>query len=78
MKAKKQKIPSTGCPYYNQNNMDMYKDSVAAQIHDMEQLLTLGKELKACPYYSTRYAIPGAQVRGCFGSDIEYTATCCV
>ncbi|XP_072040850.1 ATP-dependent DNA helicase DDX11-like [Amphiura filiformis] len=61
-KAKKQKIPSTGCPYYNQNNMDMYKDSMAAQIHDMEQLLTRGKELKACPYYSTRYAIPGAQV----------------
>ena len=60
---KKPRVPSTGCPYYNQNNMELYKDRVAAQVHDMEQLLSLGKEVKACPYYSTRYAIPGAQVR---------------
>ena len=29
---------------------------------DMEQLGKVGKELKACPYYGTRYAVPNAQV----------------
>ena len=29
---------------------------------DIEQLASLGRELKACPYYGTRYAIPPAQV----------------
>ena len=29
---------------------------------DIEQLASLGRELKACPYYGTRFAIPAAQV----------------
>lgn len=31
-------------------------------VHDIEQLLRLGRETHACPYYSTRLAIPPAQV----------------
>ena len=29
---------------------------------DIEQLVTIGRELEACPYYGARYALPSAQV----------------
>ena len=32
-------------------------------IKDIEQLVSIGEELNACPYYGTRLAIPPAQVR---------------
>ena len=31
-------------------------------MQDIEQLVVLGKELGACPYYGVRHAIPSAQV----------------
>ena len=31
-------------------------------IKDIEQLVSVGEELNACPYYGTRLAIPPAQV----------------
>ena len=31
-------------------------------VKDIEQLVTLGRATKACPYYGTRYAIPAAQL----------------
>lgn len=31
-------------------------------MQDIEELVTTGKELEACPYYGTRRAIPSAQV----------------
>lgn len=31
-------------------------------IKDIEQLVSVGEELHACPYYGTRLAIPAAQV----------------
>lgn len=36
--------------------------SVQAQVQDIEQLVSVGRELGACPYYGVRYAIPAAQV----------------
>ena len=32
------------------------------EVRDIEQLVTLGRQHKACPYYATRYAIPAAQL----------------
>ena len=32
-------------------------------IKDIEQLVSVGQELKACPYYGTRYAVPQAEVK---------------
>ena len=32
-------------------------------IRDIEQLVSIGEELNACPYYGTRLAVPPAQVR---------------
>ena len=31
-------------------------------MQDIEQLVSVGRELGACPYYGVRYAIPAAQV----------------
>ena len=36
------------------------------EVRDIEQLVATGKQMKACPYYGTRYAIPSAQVHGTF------------
>jgi len=35
---------------------------VQAEVQDIEQLVTVGRQLKACPYYGVRYAIPAAEV----------------
>lgn len=35
------------------------------EVSDIEQLVVTGKQMKACPYYGTRYAIPSAQVDRC-------------
>jgi len=38
------------------------RDHILATPRDIEDLLTLGKELGTCPYYGSRRAIPQAQV----------------
>lgn len=40
------------------------------EVQDIEQLVAAGKEVKACPYYGVRRAIPAAQVSG---KDIVHT-----
>ena len=35
---------------------------VQAKVQDIEELVSVGKDLKACPYYGTRQAVPSAQV----------------
>ena len=32
------------------------------EVRDIEQLVGLGRQLKACPYFGTRLAIPDAEV----------------
>lgn len=43
---------------------DLLKEINSSQIDikDIEQLVSVGEELQACPYYGTRLAIPAAQV----------------
>lgn len=38
------------------------RDEILGTAQDIEQLLKLGRETHACPYYSTRLAVPPAQV----------------
>ncbi len=38
------------------------RDEVLVKVRDVEQLLQHGRETHTCPYYSTRMAIPTAQV----------------
>ncbi|XP_063496874.1 ATP-dependent DNA helicase DDX11 isoform X3 [Symphalangus syndactylus] len=50
------------CPFYNHEQMGLLRDEALADVKDIEQLLALGKEARACPYYGSRLAIPAAQM----------------
>ncbi|KAH0617052.1 hypothetical protein JD844_028656, partial [Phrynosoma platyrhinos] len=60
--GKKRRVSRTVCPFYSFEHMQLLRDEVLVQVKDIEQLVTLGKEIKACPYYGSRYAIPAAQL----------------
>ena len=61
---KKQKVPgtSTRCSYRNKKNESEGSDHILGKLRDIEELVTLGKQLHACPYYTSRYASKSAQV----------------
>ncbi|XP_064011711.1 ATP-dependent DNA helicase DDX11 isoform X2 [Pogoniulus pusillus] len=54
--------PSASCPFYSYEQMQFLRDEVLVEVKDIEQLVALGREAKACPYYGSRYAIPAAQL----------------
>ncbi|KAF5308905.1 hypothetical protein FQR65_LT00605 [Abscondita terminalis] len=58
---KKQKS-SSQCPYNKQQNIDDLKDVTLQEIHDVEDLITQGRQLHACPYYASRTAASDAQI----------------
>ncbi|NXG40911.1 DDX11 helicase, partial [Psilopogon haemacephalus] len=53
---------TTSCPFYSYEQMQFLRDEVLVGVKDIEQLVALGRETKACPYYGSRYAIPAAQL----------------
>uniref|UniRef100_A0A4X2K4D5 DEAD/H-box helicase 11 n=1 Tax=Vombatus ursinus TaxID=29139 RepID=A0A4X2K4D5_VOMUR len=62
-KAKKRKTETrTSCPFYNYEQMQFLGDEVLVEVKDIEQLVALGKEARACPYYGSRFAVPSAQL----------------
>ena len=62
--SKKQKIgEKTGsCPFKNKLNESKCADFALSKVCDIEDVVSLGKEAKACPYYATRKAIQSAQM----------------
>ncbi|XP_049738125.1 ATP-dependent DNA helicase DDX11 isoform X2 [Elephas maximus indicus] len=50
------------CPFYNYEQMQLLRDEVLVEVKDIEQLVAMGKEARACPYYGSRFAIPAAQL----------------
>ncbi|XP_066489292.1 ATP-dependent DNA helicase DDX11 [Tiliqua scincoides] len=60
--GKKRRVSRTVCPFYSYEHMQFLRDEVLAEVKDIEQLVNLGKEAKACPYYGSRHAIPAAQL----------------
>ncbi|KAM7396648.1 hypothetical protein PAMP_019674 [Pampus punctatissimus] len=52
----------TVCPYNKASALQQMRDEVLGTVHDIEQLLKLGRETHSCPYYATRLAIPPAQL----------------
>lgn len=60
-KRRRQKMQAS-CPFYNHEQMELLRDEILLEVKDMEQLVALGKEAQACPYYGSRFAIPAAQV----------------
>lgn len=62
--AKSRRGPAKSvCPYNKSTALHLMRDEILGLVHDIEQLLKLGKEFRSCPYYSTRLAIPPAQVQ---------------
>uniref|UniRef100_A0A6Q2XZW6 Helicase ATP-binding domain-containing protein n=1 Tax=Esox lucius TaxID=8010 RepID=A0A6Q2XZW6_ESOLU len=51
------------CPYVGAQGLQTLRDSVLGAVRDIEQLLSLARETRSCPYYASRLAIPPAQVR---------------
>lgn len=62
MKKPKRTTGASGCQFYTQGTQEEIKDRIAVEALDIEQLVDLGRELKACPYYGTRHSVPFAQV----------------
>ncbi|KAG0668705.1 ATP-dependent DNA helicase chl1 [Maudiozyma exigua] len=59
----------TGCPFYSNTpqwhsskDTIAFRDNIYKEIHDIEDLVPLGKSLKVCPYYASRDSIPGAEI----------------
>ncbi|XP_062276956.1 ATP-dependent DNA helicase DDX11 [Scomber scombrus] len=50
------------CPYNKASALQQMRDDVLGTVHDIEQLLKLGREKHSCPYYASRLAIPPAQL----------------
>ncbi|XP_030765068.1 ATP-dependent DNA helicase DDX11 [Sitophilus oryzae] len=60
--VKKQKTSNCQCPYYKQNTIEDLKHFTLSEIHDIEDLVQIGKEISACPYYSSRKAAEDAEI----------------
>ncbi|NWI51300.1 DDX11 helicase, partial [Calyptomena viridis] len=60
--GKKRRVSRAICPFYSYEQMQFLRDEVLVEVKDIEQLVSLGRETKACPYYGSRYAIPAAQL----------------
>ncbi|XP_066580100.1 ATP-dependent DNA helicase DDX11 [Amia ocellicauda] len=50
------------CPFSGHDGLQALRDEALVKVRDIEQLVTLGKKAKACPYYGGRLAIPAAQL----------------
>ncbi|XP_034734747.1 ATP-dependent DNA helicase DDX11 [Etheostoma cragini] len=50
------------CPYYKASALQQMRDDILGTVHDIEQMLKLGREKHSCPYYATRLAVPPAQL----------------
>jgi chromosome transmission fidelity protein 1 len=64
-KAVKKSRGSSGCPYFQQRAVERLRDEVLLKVQDVEQLVTVGQQMSACPYYGSRAAISDAQVCIC-------------
>ncbi|KAJ9588736.1 hypothetical protein L9F63_017971 [Diploptera punctata] len=61
-KTVKKSKASSGCPYFQQRAVENLRDEALLGVKDVEQLVDLGKQLSACPYYASRAAVTDAQV----------------
>ena len=58
---KKQKC-SGGCQFFKRDAIKTLQDQALLEVQDIEQLVSKGRKLNACPYYASRAAISDAQV----------------
>ncbi|CAB4010317.1 ATP-dependent DNA helicase DDX11 isoform X1, partial [Paramuricea clavata] len=60
--SNKKSKSKNGCPYYDHQRLQNYKDLILMEVKDVEELISIGEEVEACPYYGSRYAIPKAEL----------------
>ncbi|XP_076257431.1 putative ATP-dependent DNA helicase DDX11-like protein 8 isoform X1 [Rhynchophorus ferrugineus] len=60
--VKRQKTENCQCPFYKQTGIEELRDFALNEIHDIEDLVHVGKELSACPYYASRKAAEDAEL----------------
>ncbi|KAL7401885.1 hypothetical protein ABVT39_005918 [Epinephelus coioides] len=61
--AKRKRGPAKSvCPYHKSSAMQQMRDEILGTVHDIEQMLKQGRVIHACPYYTTRLAVPPAQL----------------
>ncbi|XP_068203428.1 ATP-dependent DNA helicase DDX11 isoform X2 [Palaemon carinicauda] len=60
--ACKKKKTTSGCPYYKHTALENLADNLLLEVQDLEQMVSLGKKTKSCPYYAARYAIKDSQL----------------
>ncbi|XP_019689913.1 ATP-dependent DNA helicase DDX11 isoform X2 [Felis catus] len=60
------------CPFYSYEQLQLLRDEVLVGVKDIEQLVSLGKEARACPYYGSRFAIPAAQFCQAHSQLLQY------
>lgn len=60
--VKRKKGSSCHCPFYKQQNIEALRDFALLNIQDIEDLVSVGKQLNACPYYATRKAAEDANI----------------
>ncbi|KRT83357.1 hypothetical protein AMK59_4066 [Oryctes borbonicus] len=60
--TKKAKISMGKCEFYKQHNIEELRDSILLQVQDIEDLVSISKVIKACPYYASRKAAEDAEV----------------
>ncbi|XP_056373803.1 ATP-dependent DNA helicase DDX11 isoform X3 [Hyla sarda] len=60
--GKKKRGGRLTCPFYAYDQMQFLREEILVEVKDIEQLVSQAREVKACPYYASRYAIPAAQL----------------
>ncbi|CAN7998782.1 unnamed protein product [Ixodes hexagonus] len=53
---------SAKCPFYRHQAMEGLAGDILVEVQDIEQIVHHGKQARACPYYSSRYATPDAEL----------------
>ncbi|XP_044796901.1 ATP-dependent DNA helicase DDX11 isoform X3 [Bubalus bubalis] len=71
-RRRRRQEPRATCPFYSYERLQLLRDEVLAGVKDVEQLVALGKEAQACPYYGGRFAIPAAQLCQAHSQLLQY------
>ena len=61
-KKRQRMAKSASCQYYKSSAIAKLRDIALLEVHDIEDIVAKGREVKACPYYANRKAVEDAQV----------------
>ncbi|XP_048868858.1 ATP-dependent DNA helicase DDX11 isoform X2 [Brienomyrus brachyistius] len=59
---RRRREPKAVCPFSGHEALLGLRDETLVKVRDVEEMVVLGRETKACPYYGGRLAVPAAQL----------------